>query len=153
MYVVTWNVPYCVAQYVGQTGRSLKTRFREHFYKIKNNNKFYNFIYQHFNKTGHSVTNILIQPVEQLIFDNGTSNQYQFKARCVSELEWIKRLQTAYPLGLNDNILNVGNISKKKIINSFSLFSKRLRNKRSHGERKNGNFRRKFKRLLSLNDC
>jgi hypothetical protein len=54
---------------------------------------------------------------------------------------------------LNDNILNVGNISKNKFINSFSLFSKRLRNKRSHGKRKNGNLRRKFKRLLSLNDC
>ena len=91
--------------------------------------------------------------MEQLIFDNSTSNQCQLKARCMSEFEWIKRLQSAYPLGLNDNILNVGTISKNKSINSFSLFSKRLRNKRSHGIRKNGNIRRKFKRLLSLNDC
>ena len=91
--------------------------------------------------------------MEQLIFNNSTSSQCQLKARCMSEFEWIKRLQSAYPLGLNDNILNVGTISKNKSINSFSLFSKRLRNKRSHGIRKNGNLRRKFKRLLSLNDC
>lgn len=32
VYVITWNVPCCGAQYVGQTGRSLKTRFREHFF-------------------------------------------------------------------------------------------------------------------------
>jgi len=32
------------------------------------------------------------------------------KARCTSEFNWIKKLQTPYLLGLNDNILHQENI-------------------------------------------
>jgi hypothetical protein len=131
----------------------LKTRFREHFFKIKNNSRFNNFIYQHFKLTGHDFNNISVQPVEQLTFEQGTSDNYKTKARCIAELEWIKNLQTAHPLGLNDNIYNKGNISKDISINAFSYCNKRIRNKRSHGTRKNGNIRRKNKRVLTLTDC
>ena len=34
-------------QYVGQTGRSLKTRFREHFRKMKKPKKIDTFLYRH----------------------------------------------------------------------------------------------------------
>ena len=103
--------------------------------------------------TGHNINNISVQPIEQLTFENGTSDNYKTKARCTAEFEWIKNLQTAYPLGLNDNIYNKGNISKDNSINAFLYCNKRIRNKRSHGTRKNGNIRRKNKRVLNLNDC
>ena len=35
-------------QYVGQTKRTLKTRFKEHLLKIKNAKKIDTFLYQHF---------------------------------------------------------------------------------------------------------
>jgi hypothetical protein len=71
-------------------GEDVKTRFREHFFKIKNNSKFNNFIYQHFKLTGHDINNISVQPIEQLTFENGTVDSYKTKARCTAELEWIK---------------------------------------------------------------
>jgi len=35
IHVITWQAPSCGMQYVGQTGRKIKERFREHIYKIK----------------------------------------------------------------------------------------------------------------------
>ena len=54
-------------QYVGQIGRSLKTRFREHFGKMKKPKKFDTFFYRHFKNNGHSPSKIVIQPVEKNI--------------------------------------------------------------------------------------
>ena len=56
-------------QYVGQTCRKLKNRFGEHYHKIKTPKKIDTFLYQHFKRTGHSPDNILVQPVEKLIYD------------------------------------------------------------------------------------
>ena len=53
-------------QYVGQTGQSLKTRFREHFRKMKNPKKFDTFLYRHFKSNGLLPSKIVIQPVEKL---------------------------------------------------------------------------------------
>ena len=52
-------------QYVGRTGRSLKTRFPEHLSKMKKPKKFDTFLYPHFKSYGHSRSNIVIQPVEK----------------------------------------------------------------------------------------
>ena len=41
-------------QYVGQTKRALKTRFKLHLLKIKKAKKIDTFLYQHFRSTGHS---------------------------------------------------------------------------------------------------
>lgn len=153
IYVLTWHAPLCGAQYVGQTGRSLKTRFREHFYKMKTRNKCNSFIYQHFKNTNHDINFISVQPIEHLKFNNDVTAHYETKARCISEMDWIKSLQTAYPLGLNDNMYQAGNISKDSAINAFKYINKRTRNKRSHGKRINGNIRRKNKKILSLLDC
>ena len=68
------------------------------------------------------------------------------------ELKWIKRLQTPFPLGFNDNIYHEGNISKMPDFDAFSLLDIKKRNKRSHGKRLNGNFKRKHKTVLSLFD-
>ena len=40
IYVITRTETNCGMQYAGQTGRSLKTRFREHFRKMKKPKKF-----------------------------------------------------------------------------------------------------------------
>ena len=62
-------------QYVGQTGRSLKTRFREHFRKMKKPKKFDTFLYRHFKNNGHSPSKIEIQPVEKIIYDPNSSTR------------------------------------------------------------------------------
>ena len=59
-------------------------------------------------------------------------------------------MQTPYPLGLNDNIYQVGNISRDANIDIFSLCSVRKRKARSHGRRQNRNIRRKNRANLSL---
>ena len=56
-------------QYVGQTGQSLKTRFCEHFRKMKKPKKFDTFLYRRFNSNGHPPRKIVIQPVEKIIYD------------------------------------------------------------------------------------
>ena len=62
-------------QYVGQTGRSLKTRFREHFRKMKKPKKFDTFLYRHFKNNGHPPSKIVIQPVENIIYDPNSSTR------------------------------------------------------------------------------
>ena len=55
-----------IMQYVGRTGRSLKTRFCEHFRKMKKPKKFDTFLYRHFKNNGHSLGKIIIQPFETI---------------------------------------------------------------------------------------
>jgi hypothetical protein len=93
-----------------------------------------------------------IQPVEHLVYDNNATSSFKAKARFIAELKWIKRLQTPFPLGLNDNIYQSGNISKDPSIDIFSIYSTRRRKSRSHGTRKNGNVKRKSRLATSLTD-
>ena len=62
-------------QYVGQIGRSLKTRFREHFRKMKKPKKFDTYLYRHFKNNGHPPGKIVIQPVEKIIYDPNSSTR------------------------------------------------------------------------------
>ena len=109
-------------QYVGQTGRSLKTRFREHFRKMKKPKKFDTFLYRHFKNNGHSPSEIEIQPVEKIIYDPNSSTRLKNIKRHETELKWIKFLQSPFPLGFNDNIYHEGNISKMPDFDFFFLF-------------------------------
>ena len=111
-----------------------------------------NFLYQHFRRTGHSFKHVTVQPVEQIYNEPGTTSSFKSKARFISELNWIKKLQTPFPLGLNDNIYQSGNISKDPGIDIFSIFSIRKRKTRSHGMRRNGNIKRKSRIKLTVND-
>lgn len=139
-------------QYVGQTGRALKTRFREHLYNCRINKKLRHYIYQHFRRTDHNLNYLTIQPLEKLVFGNNDSNSFRIKARHIAEYKWIKRLQTPFPLGLNDNIYQQGNISRDSSIDIFSIISISKRKSRSHGRRKNRNIKRKSRRIVSLTD-
>ena len=85
-------------QYVGQTCRKLKNRFGEHYRKIKKPKKIDTFLYQHFKRTGYSPDNVLVQPVEKLIYDENSSVRF-IPSKDLNQLKWIKLLQSASPLG------------------------------------------------------
>ena len=75
------------------------------------------------------------------------------KRRLSAELNWIKRLQTPFPPGLNDQIYQQGNISSvRSNINVFSLKPDIRRKRRSHCLRRNGLSRRQQRLNRSLDD-
>ena len=74
-------------QYVEQTGRSVKTRFREHFRKMKKTKKFDTFLYCLFKSNGHSPSKIVIQPVEKNIHDPNSSTRLENIKRHETELK------------------------------------------------------------------
>ena len=96
-------------QYVGQTCRFLKTRFSEHYRRIKKPHKIDNFLYRY---TYHSTSSNSIQPVEKITYGDNSTKRYRNILRHELELKWIKLLQTPHPLGFNDNIYHGGNISR-----------------------------------------
>ena len=108
-------------QYVGQTCRKLKIDLVNTIVKLKNPKKIDAFLYQHFQRTGHSPDNVLVQPVGKLIYDENSSVRFNTIRRLETELKWIKLLQSASPLRFNDNIYQEGNISKMPDFNVFSL--------------------------------
>ena len=66
--------------------------------KLKNAKKIDTFLYQHFKRTGHSPDNVLVQPVEKLIYDENSSVRFNTIKGLETELKWIKLLQSASPL-------------------------------------------------------
>ena len=61
-------------QYVGQTCRFLKTRFSERYCRIEKP-RIDNFLYRHFKQTNYSTSNIYIQPVEKITYDDSSSKR------------------------------------------------------------------------------
>ena len=84
-------------QYVGQTSRSFKTRFCEHFRKTKKPKKIVTFLYRCFKSNGHSPSKIVIQTVEKIIYDPNSSTRLKNIKRHETELKWIKFLQSPFP--------------------------------------------------------
>ena len=83
-------------QYVGQTCLKLKNRFGEHYCKSIKPKKIDTFLYQHFKRTGsHSPDNVLVQPVEKLIYDENSSVRFNIIKRLETELKWIELLKSA----------------------------------------------------------
>ena len=64
-------------QYVGQSCRFLKTRFSQHYRRIKKPCKIDNFFYRHFKQTNHSTSSISIQPVAKITFDDNSTKGYR----------------------------------------------------------------------------
>ena len=136
-------------QYVGQTCRKLKTRFGEHCRKIKKPKKIDTFLYQHFKRTGHSPSNVSVQPLEKLSYDENSSVRFNTIKRFETDLKWIKLLQSASPLGFNDNIYHEGNISKMSDFDVFSLLEFRKR----RGKKKMTNVKDVLHKSLTLPLC
>ena len=62
-------------QYVRQTGRSLKTRFRKHFRKMKKKPKIFDTFLYFFKSNGHSPSKIVIQPVKKIVYVPNSSTR------------------------------------------------------------------------------
>ena len=137
---------------MGQTGRELFKRTSEHLYRFRKHKKFKCLLYQHLAKHKHNLKYVKVQPLEVVQKQPGQSHKQFEKSRKTSELDWIKKLQTAYPLGLNDNIMGKGNISRTSSINIMDIVDKRKRNLRSHGKRINRNKRAKKRTDYSLKE-
>jgi hypothetical protein len=84
---------HCNKQYVGQTGRKLKERMREHLYNMYQNKEVTGL---HYSLPGHSHWNFKVQIIEKV-----TPNILTF--RLEREDFWIKKLSTKIHLGLNKN--------------------------------------------------
>ena len=89
--------------------------------KINKPKKIDIFLYRHFKRTGHPPDNVLVQSAEKLIYDENSSVRFNTIKRLETKLKWIKVLQSASPLGFNDNIYQEGNISKIPDFDVFSL--------------------------------
>ena len=95
----------------------------------------------------------MVQHAEKIIHKSNSAERFKNILRHELELKWIKRLQTPFPLGFNDNIYHEGNISKMPDFDAFSLLDikKNVINDPMVSA-KNGNFKRKHKTILSLFD-
>ena len=135
VYLITCSK--CDNQYVGETKEKLSKRLSGHRSAIKKHAN--TFIAKLFNQPGHSVADILIQPIEKIELLPGESDEGVTIRRLDRERFWMLELGTVYPCGLNDRLQSVGNVFKNLInnINVFSLLNKHKRRKRSHERRRN----------------
>ena len=115
IYLVTCN--YCKLQYVGETSKSLKTRFNNHrsASKMENTQKI---LYQHFKQSPCNESGFKVQILEKLHgtghLDNGKINPEETQKRTKAEEFWISTLQTIFPYGLNDRFKNIDFRNRQK---------------------------------------
>ena len=102
IYVLTCSEGGWGMQYVGQTKRSLKTRFKEHLLKIKKAKKIDTFLYQHFRSTGHSWSSskVLVQPVEKIIHKSNSTERFKNILRHELELNGLNVYKPLFHLNL-----------------------------------------------------
>ena len=91
VYMLTCS--YCNKQYVGETGRKLKERIKEHITNRNNNEKT---IGTHYNLPGHQKAYFKVQILERVI---PNTKFYRLER----ESFWMKKLNTMTPLGLKVN--------------------------------------------------
>ena len=99
IYLITCNE--CGIQYVGETGRVVRSRLSEHKNGISGNHKGCKILYSHF-KHGCKTFNIHII---EAIFDSKDKAK-NLENRQKREDFWIRELKTKYPYGLNDKLHN-----------------------------------------------
>ena len=142
MTCATQNVIYlisckkCGIQYVGETSQALRSRMNNHRHKL--NQMCDLFLYQQFCSNDHNQDDIIIMPIEEVSLEEGECLSLASK-QLQREEYWYKELATIYPYGLNDNVKNLGNISKKGTENVvvWSLFNKKNQ-ENSKNAHKNG---------------
>ena len=97
IYCITCNV--CSKQYVGQTKRRLMDRFQGHFGVIQRNDRNSD-IAAHFNSNGHNGTQDMTIHILDFIFLHPESLSAA-SIRDHIEVNWIHRLHSQQPMGLN----------------------------------------------------
>ena len=122
----------CGLMYVGETGRSLRSRINGHRAGIIKDGQ--SLLYKHFHLPGHSAADMKVQILEKIYHSSENSVNIQLHRR-LRELHWIKELGTVAPYGCNDQIKGVGTLSSPscKHTNVLGIFNKQQRRKRSHG--------------------
>ena len=125
---------HCGLVYVGETGRSLRSRMNGHRSAIKNGGQ--SLLRRHFHQPNHSVDDMRVQILEKIYHSSGIPS-LSTPLRRERELFWIKELGTAKPYGFNDQIKGVGTLRSTscKKTNVYALFNKHQRRNRSHGKR------------------
>ena len=126
---------HCGLVYVGETGRSLRSRMNGHRSAFKKGGQ--SLLHRHFRQPNHSVDDMRVQILEK-VYHSSENPTLLTSLRRTRELFWIKELGTAKPYGCNDQIKGVGTLSSIscKKTNIYSLFNKQPRRKRSHGKRR-----------------
>jgi len=95
IYMIICNK--CNLQYIGETGRTLGLRFRDHLYAIRHNTP--TPIGSHFNQTGHTLQDVSVLAIDSLYQVSGSPEM-----RKNLEKQWQNKLQTIHPRGLNNII-------------------------------------------------
>ena len=89
----------------------LRKRMNNHRNRLKNTSDLY--LYKHFCSDGHCAEDLHIMPIEQVTLEED-DNMTLTSKRLRREEYWYKELKSIYPYGLNDNVKNIGNISKHR---------------------------------------
>lgn len=92
IYLITCKK--CKKQYVGQTQQKCSIRMNSHRFDIKHNN--YTNVAEHFNLSDHSLQDFSFMPIDQV---------HNVWRRLLKETEWIYRLGTISPFGMNAKVL------------------------------------------------
>ena len=102
------NLIYCITckkcnkQYVGQTKRRLMERFQGHFWCIKSKKTDNNDVAKHFNLPNHSgIDDVKIHILDFINIHPTTDEKESAYIRDHIEMNWIHRLHTQHPLGMN----------------------------------------------------
>ena len=109
--------------YVGETGRSLRSRIKGHRAGIINDGQ--SQLYKHFRLPGHSVADIRVHILEKIYHSLECPVNARLHRR-LRELYWMKDLDTAAPYGCNDQIKGVGTLSSPscRSTNVLGIFKK-----------------------------
>ena len=94
--------------YVGETGRSLRSRINGHRAGIIKDGQ--SLRYKHLRLPGHSVADMKVQILEKIYHPSENPVNIRLHRR-LRELYWVKELGTAAPYGCNDQIKGVGTLS------------------------------------------
>ena len=120
--------------YVGETGRSLRSKINRHRAGIIKNGQ--SLLYKHFSLPCHLVADMKVQILENIYHSSENPVNIRLHQR-LRELHWIKELGTAAPYGCNEQIRRVGTLCSlsSKHTNVLGSFNKQQRRKRSNGYR------------------
>ena len=117
---------HCSLVYVGETGRSLRSRMNGHRSAIKKGGQ--SLLHRHSHQTDQSVDDTRVQILEK-VYHSSENPTLLTSIRRIREVFWIKELGTAKPYGFNDQIKEVGTLStiSCKKTNIYSLLNKQPR--------------------------
>ena len=99
----TCNVVYlisckkCGIQYIGKTTQTIRRRVNNHRNKLKQLCDLY--LYNHFNSDGHSIDDLQIMPIEEVVVDPAENITLDSKL-LIREEYWYKEICSIYPYGL-----------------------------------------------------